>query len=108
MVWTPLVRPVTWTGTLLSGGKAAFGSVEPLPSWPLLLEPQHFAAPPVTIAQLWLCPAAIASTPLVRPVTWTGAPAFVPVTPLPSCPVALAPQHLTAPLASAQVWFWPA
>ena len=43
---TPLVRPETSTGTLLS-------SVAPLPSWPELLSPQHLTPPEVVNPQVW-------------------------------------------------------
>ena len=98
---TPLVRPVTSTGTL-------DWVVVPLPSWPLRLLPQHLMPPVVVRAQVWLSPATIAATPLVRPETLTGVSELL-VVPLPSCPVALSPQQRT-PLAAvrAQVWLLPA
>jgi hypothetical protein len=51
------LRPAV-TGTLLL-------VVELFPSWPLLLEPQHWT-PPFTSAQVWVSPAAMAWTPLVE------------------------------------------
>ena len=101
MADTPLVRPVTSTGT-------SDWVLVPLPSWPLRLLPQHLTPPLVVRAQVWLSPAAIAATPLVRPVTSTGDNEAV-VELLPSCPVVLSPQHLM-PLAEviAEVWLLPA
>jgi hypothetical protein len=49
---TPLLRPVTWTGTLLPVNV-------PLPSFPDSLEPQHMAAPSSITAQVCRDPAAI-------------------------------------------------
>ena len=68
---TPLVRPVTSTGVLLS-------VVEPFPSWPMCV-----VAPALDAPGAWSgrrCgrpPAAIAVTPLARPVTSTGVLAIV-------------------------------
>ena len=50
---TPLVRPETSTGLVLS-------VVEPFPSWPYWLEPQHLTPPPLVSAQVCQLPAAIA------------------------------------------------
>jgi hypothetical protein len=50
---TPLARPVTSTGVLLS-------VVVPLPSWPAPLAPQHLTPPPLVSAHVWLEPAEIA------------------------------------------------
>ena len=46
--------------------------VVPSPSWPKSLSPQHLTPPALVSAQVWPSPAAIAVTPLVRPVTSTG------------------------------------
>ena len=62
---TPLARPETSTGTLLS-------VFVPLPSWPYVPLPQHLTPPPLVSAQVWISPAAIAVTPLARPETSTG------------------------------------
>src|SRR3972149_744339 len=51
---TPLARPETSTGTLLS-------VVVPLPSWPKPLKPQHLTPPPLVSAQV-----------CARPGTWGG------------------------------------
>ena len=57
----------------------------------------------VSIAQVWLPPAAIAVA-LLMPTTVTGMDELL-VVPSPSFPAPLLPQHCTAPLAStAQVW----
>jgi hypothetical protein len=44
----------------------------PSPSWPLLLVPQHRAAPLLKTAQVWELPAAMAATPELKPDTATG------------------------------------
>lgn len=64
---TPEVRPVTCCGVMLST------SVPPalLPSWPTPFLPQHRSLP-LTVAQVWLSPAAMAVTPVVRPTGITG------------------------------------
>ena len=48
----------------------ALGLMELLPSWPLALIPQHFTAPPATIAQAWESPLVIEVAP-ARPATAT-------------------------------------
>ncbi len=77
MAAAPLLKPLTFTGVLLS-------VVVPLPNWPSLLWPQHFTPPAVVRAQVWPPPADTAATPLVRPLTSTGV--LLP-----------APQHFTPP-----------
>lgn len=63
---TPAVNPDTCTGV------EEVNTNEPSPSNRFIpLKPQHFAAP-LTMAQVWLAPAAIAVTPLLNPVTGTG------------------------------------
>src|SRR5262245_1760524 len=99
MAWAPLARLVTVTGVV--GEPAA-------PSSPRLLDPQHRTSPPVSSAQLWLPPAAIATTPPVRPVGWTGWAELATFEPSPSWWKKLPPQHQTPPPASAQVWLSPA
>ena len=75
----------------------------PSPSWPLWLPPQHQTEPSARNAQVWLAPAAIATT-LSSPATSTGA-LVGDSWPSPSWPTSLAPQHQTWPApASAQVW----
>jgi hypothetical protein len=72
-----LKPPETATGTLVE-------SVAPLPSSPLPLKPQQYAAPAVVSAQLWRAPAEIA--PKFRaPATATGNELLV-FDPLPNCP----------------------
>ena len=93
------------TRTLDGNGRVP---IVPSPSSPSLFSPQHSTPTLVTIAQVWFCPAAIAVTPLVRPVTSTGVRRCV-VVPSPSCPLVLRPQHLTPPaVVSAQVCERPA
>ena len=67
----------------------------PVAELALPLSPQHLTPPALVSAQVWWSPAAIAVTPLVRPVTATGAWRSV-VVPSPSWPLPLLPQHLTA------------
>ncbi|KRC30598.1 hypothetical protein ASE28_14285 [Acidovorax sp. Root219] len=101
MAATPLARPVTGWGVLLS-------VVLPSPSWPYALRPQHCTAPAVVSAQVWLPSAAMAATPPAKPVTVWGVVLSV-VLPSPSWPKLLSPQHCTAPaVVSAQLWFSPA
>src|SRR5262249_14981924 len=79
-----------------------------MPSWPLLLAPQHDTVPAARSAQVKFWPAVIAIT-LVRPLTGTGARRGVVTVLLPSWPTLLAPQHSTVPAwRSAQVWALPA
>ena len=77
-----------------------------LPSWPVLLLPQH-CTPPLTIAQLWASPAATAVTLLPAAIACTGV-RLVAVLLLPSQPLPLLPQHCTPPLTTAQLWVKPA
>jgi hypothetical protein len=78
--------------------------IEPFPSWPPVLLPQHFTPPPLVSAQVWPPPAAIALTPLARPTTSTGMRLFA-LEPFPSWPNLFEPQHFTPPpLVIAQVW----
>src|SRR5262249_25089855 len=99
---TPLVRPVTSVGTLRS-------TVEPSPTWPLELPPQHFTPPPLVRAHTCRSPAVIAVTPLERPVTSRGVVRLpVETAVLPRKLLALYPQHFTPPpVVSAQVWYPP-
>ena len=62
---TPLVNPLTATGV------SRF-AVVPSPSWPRLFNPQHCTTPLLVSAQVWLPPAATATTPLASPLTVTG------------------------------------
>jgi hypothetical protein len=103
MLATPEVSPNTATGTLLAL------EVEPLPSWPLLLLPQHHAPPEVVTTQAWLPPVEMLATPEVCPDTSTGTPLFV-VELLPSSPIQLLrPQHFAPPdVVTAQVELLPA
>lgn len=74
----------------------------PLPNCPLELPPQHLTAPPVTLAQVWLPPAAKAWAPAIVG-TSTGLLRAV-VVPSPNCRELFEPQHHTLPSAIAQVW----
>src|SRR6266849_1436267 len=101
MAATPLVRPKTSTGVR----RRVLGFP---PRRSLALSPQHLAPPPVVRAQVWLPPAAMAATPLVRPKTSTGVRRCVAEL-SPSWPLKLSPQHLTLPpVVRAQVWSMPA
>src|SRR5438105_127328 len=73
---TTLVRPLTATGV------SRFVVIVPMPSWPRLLAPQHFAEPSASTAQVKNRPAATA-TALLMPLTTTGLEDGV-VLPLPS------------------------
>jgi hypothetical protein len=61
------VRPVTWTGSELL-------VVEPFPSWPWVLSPQHSTPPPVVTAQADPVPTDTAIA-VVLPLPVPGAPA---------------------------------
>ena len=87
---TKLWLPATGAG---AGGPA----VRPFPSCPLAFNPQQTALPPEESPQVWSPPATRAAKPLA-PLTITGAFVEVPAPASPSCPVALSPQHTTAPL----------
>ena len=98
---TPLFSPTTLTGV------GRFCPV-PSPNCPAPLDPQHFTAPPLVNAQLWLFPSATATTPLFSPTTLTGVCRFCHV-PSPNCPELLIPQHFTPPpTVTAHVWTAPA
>src|SRR6185312_4876191 len=86
---TPIVRPLTCTGDLLS-------VVVPLPSSPKLFQPQHCTSPLSSRAHVYASPTAIC-TALVSPATLTGVLLLL-VVPSPSCPLLFRPQHFT-------VWF---
>ena len=96
--WSPpaatevaFVRPLTSTGMLE-------WVVDPLPSFPSVLCPQHFTSPDVRVLQVCRSPAAIVVA-LVIPVTATGVLELTSV-PLPSCPYGFSPQQRTVPVAS--------
>src|SRR5262245_15870167 len=81
--------------------------VVPSPSWPWTLFPQHHSAPLACRAQVWLSPAARATT-LVKLLTGAGL-SLPAVVPSPTCPAMLRPQQngLLSDR-SAQVWCPPA
>src|SRR5689334_14133513 len=82
--------------------------VVPSPSCPYSLYPQHLTPPLVVRAQVCSPPLAIATTPLVKPLTLTGVVWSV-VVPSPSWPYLFHPQHLTPPSrVTTQVWAYPA
>ena len=68
--------PTVIDATPVSSPKTGVGvkrlDVEPSPSWPKKLPPQHRAAPSVVTAQVLLLPMANAATPLDSPKTSTG------------------------------------
>src|SRR5262245_633191 len=79
----------------------------PLPSWPLVFRPQHFAMPSARTAQVWKEPAVI-WTAFAMPGTATGVGCGF-VFPIPSWPLELSPQHLMLPhMINAHVWICPA
>ena len=83
--------------------------VVPLPSWPPVLMPQHFADWSGARAQTCWMPAE-RLTVEVSAVTSRGVVALLVVgSPMPSSPSWLRPQHLTAPaVVRAQEWLPPA
>src|SRR5437868_2603097 len=85
-------RCFTLTGTLLS-------PFELLPSWPLLLYPQHLAVPSASRAQVEYSSPASTSTAFLIPTTFTGTLLGL-LEPSPNCPSVLSPQHHTRPLMS--------
>ena len=80
--------------------------VEPFPSWPLSLAPQHFTAP-ATTAHACADPTEIDVTPELSPTTDTGVKDES-VVPLPSWPLEFSPQHFAAPLSITHVLVVPA
>jgi hypothetical protein len=88
-----LVAFVTFTTS--TGVVALF--VLPVPSWPKMFHPQHFAPPAVICAQLWYLPPVTELAPDVRPTTSTGKKRSA-VVPSPTWPKSLRPQHFTPPL----------
>lgn len=91
-ICTALDTPLATTGEALS-------LVRPLPSCPDPFSPQHLTLPSSTNAQLWALPAATAVTSSVSGMnigTTTGRGLAV-VEPLPSWPLAFAPQQSTLP-----------
>ena len=95
---TPLDKPTTSTGVNRS-------IVELSPNRPDAFSPQHFTAPADVMAHVCALPAEIATTPLDKPTTSTGAYRSVVVL-SPNCPEAFSPQHFTAPTdVTAHVWF---
>jgi hypothetical protein len=82
----------------------------PMPSWPLVLLPQHRVLPPASCAQLWWPPTAtdVAVTGLPdasSTCSMLGPPGKLA---LPSWPESFAPQQCTLPPATAQLCFGPA
>ena len=85
MALTPLASPLTSTGVVLE-------IVEPLPSWPYSLSPQHLTPPPVVSAQVCkVPPAEMALIPFASPLTSTGVVRWSTVVPSPNCPSHPAP-----------------
>jgi hypothetical protein len=71
--------------------------------------PQHFAAPLLVAAQVWLRAAATETTPEAKPDTGVGVVCIELMTPLPNCELSFLPQHNNAPaLVIAHVWNSPA
>ena len=84
-------KPETATGT-------RDGDVEPSPSCPWLLAPQHIREPfPESRAQVWYWPKAREDTPVRPGGPDTGTFSGVVLLPFPHCPNALAPQHMMLP-----------
>jgi hypothetical protein len=78
---TAPLSPLTATGVVLCTPLPAL----PSPSWPNSPPPHATAVPSPSSATLWRPPAAIAATPLDRPLTATGTWLSV-VAPAPSWP----------------------
>src|SRR5436190_1068623 len=95
--WKRSAKPETSTGVGLLVNV-------PFPSWPLELDPQHFALPAVVSAHVWYVLAEIWAIPEERPETSTGV-GLSTMVPSPSWPNPLSPQHFTPPpVVRAQVW----
>src|SRR5512146_536385 len=78
------------------------------PSWAVLFDPQHWTPPAVVTAHVWPTPAErnLATAPPAS-VTSTGASRST-VSPTPSCPDPLFPQHITPPaVVRTQAWLAP-
>src|SRR5437764_14580026 len=71
---TPFDRPVTATAVVLHADPPqSFGPVvDPVPSWPYVLSPQHFTVPPERTAQAWLNGLTVTATASVIEETSTG------------------------------------
>ncbi|MFO0755354.1 MAG: hypothetical protein U0359_02620 [Byssovorax sp.] len=82
-------------------------AVLPLPSWPLLLSPQHMASPLASMAQVCVSPHAISGTPEM-PTTATGEAVGARVVAEVAPAGVAAPRHLTVESRRAQAWNWPA
>src|SRR5580704_15163995 len=98
---TPLVRPVTGTGS----GRLL---IDPLPSWPLLFCPQQRTWPLSRTAQVCWAPDAIATGSITMGTSVGCVMGCIvdpeePLALLPSCPWLLSPQQWTAPAVIAQV-----
>src|SRR5262249_38785648 len=82
--------------------------IEPSPSWPWELSPQHHREPSVLIAQLWPYPSATVATLVCSAATWTGVGFFTVIEPIPSSPALPCPQHHREPsVLIVQAWFIP-
>src|SRR6185312_14891756 len=86
--------PFTCRGTLSR-------AVEPIPSLPLALSPQQYAAPRSVTAQVCTLPALIVAN-VKPPLTTRGTLSFF-VVPIPSSPSALLPQQYVVPNVSPQL-----
>src|SRR5262249_1717855 len=85
-------KPETWVGTPLRG------SVDPFPSCPTLLLPQHSMSPFRVTAHAVFPPTETSMAPLASLVTGTGDALSATADPFPSCPSSLAPSHTTPPV----------
>jgi hypothetical protein len=88
----------TWFTPIAFAGMEELRAV-PLASWPLAFAPQHWTVPAPVATHACCSPDAMAAAPLARPDTADGVEEFA-LLPLPSCPLAFAPQHSVAPEAS--------
>jgi len=104
-------RPTTFTGIVLTSQvrqPIPKNGALPSPSSPRSSLPQHLTAPVLVSAHTCSISALMATTPLLRPLTWTGVLELWNVS-SPSRPCWLKPQHSTAPaMVSAQFTSRPA
>ena len=81
-------------------------SVEPMPSWPCLFAPQHFAVPSDVIAQVWVAPEDIC-VKLTLPASTCPGSSALPDVLCPSRPDSCEPQHSAPVDVRAHAWLSP-
>src|SRR5688500_12549234 len=101
-----LVQATRPSGLVATGVLFCKGTVNPVPSWPLLLRPQHFTVALSRSAQVCAEPGETCLA-VLNPLTGTGTKEFS-VVPFPSWPYSLPPQHFTVVSeSSAHAWSGP-